>query len=72
MKKLTAIIPNRKNTKRTNNSKLKIYGIDLNKELIAVLSPYDLEIILNGLETLATLKVLSIPKFLAYTESPKA
>ena len=40
-----------------NNNKLKMLGIDFIKEFIAILSPSDLEMILNGLMTLATLKV---------------
>jgi hypothetical protein len=54
---LTPRIPKRKNIRMQNNNKLKMLGIDFIKEFIAILSPSDLEMILNGLMTLATLKV---------------
>ena len=40
--------------------------MELNKEFIAKFNPYDLEIILRGLSTLAIRNAFNIPSFLAF------
>jgi hypothetical protein len=59
---LTPNIPNKKKTSIQNINKLIIYGTDLTKALIAIVSPSDLDIILKGLKTLAVLNIFKYPR----------
>lgn len=66
---MTPKIPKRKKIRIQKNSRLIMLGSDLANALIAMVRPYDLEMILSGLAILAIRRIFNAPRDLL-AESP--